>query len=49
MSSPSFIFCNSANGAVLQGLVKPGTDLSRGGTGEDVVNTVILTVLQGAL
>ena len=30
-------------------LVKPGNDLSRGCTAEDVVNTVILSILQTAL
>ena len=38
----------SANGPFLQGLTKPTNGLSPGCTADDVVNTVILTVLQTA-
>ena len=39
----------SANGPFLHGLKKSGNNLRRGCTAEDIVNTVILTVLQSAL
>ena len=42
-------FCRAqAIGPVLQGFAMPVNDLSRGASGEDIVATTVVTVLQSA-